>query len=86
MAYLIAAGLCAVPILVLCFTGKLYSFRFLKLRYLRWSEKSGEFLAYLILYLFFLVFFCYKGIQEVSSGPRSSEGSPAEPLSSPGPQ
>ena len=86
MAYLIAAGLCAVPILVLCFTGKLYSFKFLWFRYLRWSEKPGEFLMYLILYLFFLVFFCYRGIQEVSAGPRSSGELPAQPSSSPGPQ
>jgi hypothetical protein len=69
MHYLVAAGLCAVPILVLCFTGKLYSWRYFKLRGLRWGERPVEFSAYLILYLSFLVFFCYMGFQELSSGP-----------------
>lgn len=68
MAYLIAAGICAVPLLALCCTGKLYFWRFFKLRHFRRSESPTKFSAYLVLCLFFPAFFCYKGVQEVFSG------------------
>ena len=68
MEYFIAAGMCAVPLLVLCLTGKVYFWRFLKLKGVRWSESPGAFLAYLSLYVFFIVFFCWKGIQGLPVG------------------
>jgi hypothetical protein len=62
MEYLIAAGLLAIPVVILAFTGKLYYWHFLRPRYFRWSENPFGFLAYFMIYVSFMVFFGYKGI------------------------
>ncbi len=63
MEYLVTAGLLAIPIVILAFTGKLYYFHYgLWPRYFRWSENRFGFLAYFIIYVSFMVFFGYKGI------------------------
>ena len=63
MSYFIAAGILAVPIVILVITGKLYYWKFLVLKYLRWSENPVGFLVYLILYASFSVYFLTKGIR-----------------------
>lgn len=63
MAYLIAAGILAVPLVILLITGRLYYWRYFSLKYLRWSGNPFGFLVYLILYFSFFVFFICKGIR-----------------------
>ncbi|MDP6525105.1 MAG: hypothetical protein QGH15_12870 [Kiritimatiellia bacterium] len=63
MEYLIAAGILAVPLVILVITGRLYYWHFLTLRYFLWGEKPLGFLAYLIVYVSFFAFFLCKGIR-----------------------
>jgi hypothetical protein len=62
MEYLVVAGLLAIPLVILAFTGKLYYWVFLWPRYYRWSENPFRFSAYFIVYFSFMVYFGFKGI------------------------
>ena len=63
MEYIVAAGILAVPLVILTITGRLCYCGFISLKYLRWGEKPFGFLAYLILYSSCFVFFTCKGIR-----------------------